>query len=180
MSSTAFDGDSIGPELSLADLALPPHVGERLAAQCGRDERFETAAAWIDGMRAALADGRGEGPTAADLCRAENGAHHVRIGDESASFVCAIDPLMVPFLRDRPATVRSETPVTAETVEIQVRADGAAAMPAEAVLSLGVTREPADAPLSPERVYEEVCPHIQAFASVDEYERWARDVEPPG
>jgi CBS domain-containing protein len=31
MSTTTLDGDSIGPELDLATMALPPHVGERLA-----------------------------------------------------------------------------------------------------------------------------------------------------
>lgn len=177
-SAGTFDGDEIGPALDLADLALPPGVGEGLARLHGRDEPVETGAEWVEAMRSSFAATAGGQPTEADLCHADDGPHSVRVGDESASFVCVLDALMVPFVRGRPGTVRSAAPGGGGRVEIDVRAGGAVATPADAVVSLGVARNgSSDAPVAPERVYAEVCPYIHAFTSAGAYERWAGGVD---
>ncbi len=177
MSTTTFDGDRIGPKLDLADLALPPHVGARLATVTGSDGRIETGAAWVDAMQATVDPDVDGQVTESDLCHAADGAHTVRLGDETASFVCVIDPLMVPFLRQTPGTVTSQAPVAGETVEISVGPDDATASPPEAILSLGVARDPVDATPSAEHLYDAVCPYVHAFTTVAEYEEWAATVD---
>lgn len=177
-SAATFDGDEIGPTLDLADLALPPGVGEGLAQLHGRDAPLENGGEWVEAMRSSLAAAEGRQPTEADLCHADDGAHSVRVGDESASFVCVLDALMVPFIREAPGTVHSEAPGGGGQVEIDVRAGGAVATPADAVVSLGVARNGApDAAVTPERVYAEVCPYIHAFTSAGAYEQWAGGVD---
>lgn len=177
MSTTPFDGDSIGPELDLADIALPPHVGARLAAVCGTDGRVETGADWVDAIQATV-DPDVSGPvTEADLCHAADGAHTVQIGDESVSFVCVIDPLMVPFIRQTTGTVTSQPPVGDERVEIEIGSAEATATPATAVISVGVTRDSGSTPPSPAQLYEAVCPYVHAFPSIEAYEEWAGTVD---
>ena len=178
MSSPTFDGDGIGPELNLAAERIPPHVGERLAAMYGRDGRFETYAAWVSAIRTASDRTRDDPPTTDDLCHVEDGDHTVEIAGESHSFVCVLDPLALPFLRQTPGTVRSVTPEDGESITVDVTADGATVDTDGAVVSLGVSRE-SDVEGTPttEDVYAETCPYIHAFASVDEYERWADGVD---
>lgn len=174
MSTTAFDGDSIGPQLDLADETIPPHVGEHLSTMYGRDGRIETFAEWVSAIREASERTQGELPTEDDLCHLDDGDHTVEISGETLSFVCVLDPLAVPFLRETPGTVRSETPEDGDAITIDVEADGVTVDADDAVVSLGVTRDPeVDGTPTHEDVYAETCPYIHAFASVDEYERWA-------
>ncbi|MFB6087930.1 MAG: organomercurial lyase [Haloarculaceae archaeon] len=180
MSTRSLDTERIGPELTLSELRLPPHVGERLATLFDRDGRFETGAEWVAAIREASEATEGRPPTVDDLCTMPDGAHSVSLegDDETTSFVCVLDPLAVPFLEDRPGTVRSTTPEDGEDVTVEIATDDATATPSNAVVSLGVARDvDAETSVSHEGIYREVCPYIHVFASVDEYERWADGVD---
>lgn len=177
MASETIEADSIGPQLSLDEIRLPPAVGERLATLYGVDDRMETAADWIAVTGSALSDVHGREPTVADLCTSPDGAHRF-VGDESESYVCVLDPLAYPFLVDETGTVRSETPVREDEVVFEIDADGVTVTPADAVVSVGVS-DHVDAvdEVTFETVYRQVCGYIHAFADETEYEEWARDVE---
>ncbi|SFS03364.1 Alkylmercury lyase [Halomicrobium zhouii] len=178
MSTERFDGDSIGPRLDLATLTIPAHVGDRLAALHDADGRIDTGAEWVEAIRAASERTRGEPPTEDDLCYVDDGDHSVEIADETESFVCVLDPLAVPFLRGEPGTIRSKTPEDGESITIDVENDGVTVDTAAAVLSIGVSRDASGEGASrQEDIYTETCPYIHAFASVEEYERWADGVD---
>jgi len=174
MSTESFDGDSIGPRLDLANLTIPAHVGKYLATLHGDDGRIDTGAEWVEAIRAANERTQDDLPTEADLCYVDDGDHSVDIDGETASFVCVLDPLAVPFLRDEPGIIRSKTPEDGDSITIDVESDGVTADAEDAVVSLGVSRDAGgDGPPRQEDIYTETCPYIHVFASVDEYERWA-------
>lgn len=175
MSRPTLDDGRIGPELNLEDVRLPPHVGGRLAAFYGRERRLETAQEWADAVDDAIRAEQGRPATEADMCTAADGAHTVAFPDATQSFVCVLDPLMTVFLRNEPGTVRSTTPADGATVEIDITADGVAVDPAEAVFSLGVGQTDGDPTLN--AAYGQLCAYTHAFASPDEYERWAASVD---
>jgi hypothetical protein len=198
MSSEIVDLDSIGPKLSLADVALPPAVGERFGRLYGVAEPPRTAADWIAVTRDRLSSqGEGQGqeqrPTVEDLCTSDDGAHtfvgeggrtsgSVTDGDadatDSQSYVCVLDPLAYPFLVDEPGTVHSETPVRDAEVVFEVGRDSLAVTPDTAVVSLGVS-DHVDAveDVTVETIYRQVCGYIHAFEDEAEYEQWRGDVE---
>lgn len=178
MATSDFDPEQIGPDVAPAEVSLPPHVGERMATLYGSEDRFETAADWLAATERVVGDGPDGAATESDLCRVADGAHTVAVDGERAAFVCVLDPLVVPFLRGRPATVRSESQVDGDPVVVEVEPDGASVRPEGAVVSLGVAHDLAeDDPLTPERVYGEVCPYVHAFASPAEYERWDAETD---
>jgi len=196
MSSEIVDTDSIGPKLSLADVALPPAVGERFGRLYGVEDPPRTAADWIAVTRDRLSSQReGQGqeqrPTVEDLCTSDDGAHtfvgeggrdsgSVTDGDatHSQSYVCVLDPLAYPFLVGEPGTVRSETPVRDAEVVFEVGRDGLAVTPDTAVVSLGVS-DHVDAveDVTVETIYRQVCGYIHAFEDEAEYEQWKAGVE---
>lgn len=174
MPAETFDADGIGPQLDLADERIPPHIGDHLATLYGREDRVETWAEWIDAIRAASNETQDELPTEDDLCYLEDGNHTVEIDGETKSFVCVLDPLAVPFLRGMPGTIRSVTPEAGEAIIIDVDSGGVSVDTDDAVVSLGVSRDSTVAGTpTHEEIYAESCPYIHAFASVEEYERWA-------
>lgn len=177
MKSETIDTDSIGPQLSLEDVTIPPAVGERMARLYGVGDRPETAADWMAVTRSELADTHGRQPTVADLCTSPDGVHTFTGAGESQSYVCVLDPLAYPFLADEAGTVRSETPVRGHQVVFEIDADGATVTPDDAVVSLGVS-DHADAveAVTFETVYRQVCGYIHAFEDEAEYEAWADDV----
>lgn len=178
MSSETFHADGIGPKIDLAEITLPPHVGARLAALYGRDRRFATADEWAAAVRETSRAALDRTPTVEDLCYADDGRHAIEVGEETHSFVCVLDPLVVPFIRSEPATVHSTTPIEDATVTFDVGTDGLSVDPDGAVVSLGVARDvDGDEPMTPERVYRETCPYVHAFESPAEYEAWADGVD---
>lgn len=178
MVSQTFDAKSIGPRLDLAEERIPPHVGAHLATLYGCENRIENWGEWVEVIRAASEATAGEPPTEDDLCQLADGAHTVELDDETKSFVCVLDPLAVPFLRETPGTVHSVTPEDGEAITIDVEADGLTVDAADGVVSVGVSRNPAvDGTPTHEDIYAASCPYIHVFASVDEYERWASTVD---
>lgn len=182
--STATDstlyGADVGPTVDLADVSLPPAVGEKLQALYGTAEPPADAAEWIEATRAASTEALGREPTAEDLCRADDGAHRFEPADggDTQGYVCVLDPILYPFLVDEPGTIRSETQVREETVTVDVTHGGVEVSHPEAVVSIGVA-EHVDAvdEVTPEVIYRQVCGYIHVFADREEYETWAAEVD---
>lgn len=89
------------------------------------------------------------------------------VGGQTHRTHCVMDALILPALEGDVGTIRSESPLDRRVVEIRVTPDGAEADPPEAVVSFGVRREGSGT------AQEIACPYINAFASMDEYVRWA-------
>lgn len=177
MSDDTIDADELGYGLDLDDFDLPPDVAANLGTLFGSDPP-ETAGEWVDEMRAAKQARDGRLPTAEDLCTTDDGRHAFVGRNYRQEYVCVLDPLVVPFLRDEPGAVRSTTPLWEETVEIGVAADGIARSHSDAVVSIGVSDHvDADGDPTLERIYRQVCGYIHVFADGEEYEAWAEDVD---
>jgi len=177
MTSQSFTDRGIGPVLELTEFRLPPHVGARLATLFGSEEPITSGSEWVREMRAAFTRQDGDPPTEDALCHADDGAHSVTIDGERDAFVCVLDPLIVPFLRDEPGRVESTTPEDGRTVTIDIDENGATATPESAVVSLGISRHVEADTATPETVYRQVCGYIHIFTTPVEYERWADGVE---
>lgn len=178
MTTIPTSDTTIGPEMRLADLRLPPHVGARLSTLFGRSEPIIEGDEWVGAMHAAIETECERAPTEADLCHASDGNHAVVIDGKRESFVCVLDPLIVPFLRAEPGRIESTTPEDGRAVTIEVTSEGVTVTPEETVVSLGVSHHvAADEQPTPETVYRQVCGYVHAFASPAEYERWATGVD---
>lgn len=177
MASRTPGDDGIGPDLDLAAIALPPHLGVRLAAFYDLDDRPATAAEWVAVMERHVVDEVADPDPETVLCTAPNGDHAVAVGGEERSFVCVLDPMALAFFRGEPATVHSTTPLDRTDVTIDIAADGVTARPSGAVVSLGAGHGVADVEPTPGAAYEQLCRYTHAFASTDEYERWDATVD---
>lgn len=178
--ASTVDANSIGPQLSLEDIAFPVDVGRAIAHAHGVESPVRTGSEWVATTKAALGEEVRETPTVDDLCTSADGRHTFRAhdGDHSQSYVCVLDPLVYPFLTDTPGTVRSVTPVRGETVKITIGEETTAASHDEAVVSLGAaTGLDPDAKVSFERVYADVCGYVHVFADESEYEQWTQGTD---
>ncbi|WP_276271257.1 organomercurial lyase [Haloarcula litorea] len=169
--------DSIGPTTDLEAVRFPDDLAERFGVLYGTDP-LRDGREWVAAIRAAQRDLAGRAPTAEDLCTTDDGAHAFVTDDGSQDYVCVLDPLVVPFLRDEAGTVRSTTPVRGETVETRVDGDGVSVSHPDAVVSLGLS-DHVDADTEPTlaTVYRQVCGYVHVFADEAEYETWAAEAE---
>lgn len=177
MSAEIDESESIGPELTLSDVAFPDELGERFQTLYGTDDPPADGAEWVEQMRRTIAAARDRQPAVDDLCTTPDG-EHVFVGEDTQRYICVLDPLAYPFLTGETGTVRSTTPVRGATVEFEITADGVEVSHDGAVVSLGVSDrvdEFEDAPV--ETVYRQVCGYIQTFEDRAEYENWAADVD---
>jgi hypothetical protein len=167
----------LGLELHLEQFRLPDDIAAGLGELYDAPPP-ETAAAWVAMLRDRKHESDGEPPQIDDLCVADDGAHAFVVDEREQSYVCVLDPLVVPFLTDRPGTVRSTTPERGTTVEIPIGDDGVDYSHPDAVVSLGVADEVDCASCtSIEETYEQVCPYIHVFEDESEYEAWATTTE---
>jgi len=174
--STTVD-EAFGPQLDLTEFRLPDALAGRLGDLYGT-EPPTTGREWVEEMRAVKQELDGEPPTVDDLCTSTDGAHTF-VGDARAqSYVCVLDPLVVPFLTGEPGTVRSTTPERGARVELTVDGEGLSVSHPDAVFSLGAADAiDADAEPTMEAVYGQLCPYIHVFADEAEYGTWATDAD---
>jgi len=98
--------------------------------------------------------------------------HHMDIGDASVTAWCALDPFLItPLLTTGEIRVRSEDPVTGESITLTIGGEGVLDVsPPTAVVSM----------LEPDgsfdhQVVETFCHYVWFFASPESGEAWTRD-----
>ncbi|MBX0302546.1 organomercurial lyase [Haloarcula salinisoli] len=177
MADINIEPSELGLELALEQFRLPDDVAAGLGDLYGTTPP-DTAAAWVEMLRDRKHESDGEPPSVADLCTTDDGAHAFVGEDRSQSYICVLDPLVVPFLTDMPGTVRSTTPERGTTVEITLGPAGVEYSHPDAVVSLGVADEVDCASCtSIEETYEHTCPYIHVFEDEAEYETWAAETD---
>ena len=138
-------------------------------------ESVETFGDWLETM----VDAIDREPTTDDMCCVADARHEVEVDGTTEEYICVIDPLMVPAIREEPAVVRSEVPGGEGAVTARVGADGSLALdPETAVVSFGVSRaagEGIDDPI--EHGYAALCEYTHAFPDEPSYETWDERVD---
>jgi len=161
--------------------AVPVSLGERLQTAFRLDERPRTFGDWVDAMTH-VAERDGLTLDVDVLCTTDRSLHRAKFDGETHHFQCVLDAVIVPFLVDGVDTVlvRTEGPVSGDRVEIPVRRGTVETEPPGAVTSFGVatdvTGQDPDG-LGPAIAYQQVCPYVKAFPTLEEYETWAGTVD---
>ena len=97
-------------------------------------------------------------------------AHELRLGDQTVTAWCALDPfLIVPLLADETATVTSTDPVTGEPVTVVFRNGEVQAEPETTVISMLAPEQPFDSD-----VVQSFCHYVHFFASPESGEEWTK------
>jgi len=144
---------------------VPPALGERLQQSYGLPRPPATLGELVALRWPALGTATIE---AAALYCERTSRHEIVIGGESRHTYCVLDTLLLPVIEGLPGTVRSTSPLSGEVVELRVTPEQVEASPPAAVISFGMLRE-GDGPF-----YETGCPYINAFTSIEEYNRWSK------
>lgn len=94
--------------------------------------------------------------------------HRASVGEEHWYTHCFFDALLLPFVLDAsPVEVQTTSPESGRSINARVTPDRAETDPASAVVSFGAFRQ-GDGPAT-----STLCPTINAFAHLAEYEAWA-------
>lgn len=163
------DGDPV------TEVALPPDVASTAS------RFFGEAIGTFDDFVSAARSTAGGGPLAVDdLCHTTTETpHRATVGDERYYFQCFYDGIALAHLADEPVEIRTESPGN-EPIAVRASPDGDVDVtPTGAAMSFGVSagvQAPADGGLTPEAVYNAICPHVRAFPDRKSYERWADGV----
>jgi hypothetical protein len=140
---------------------LPPELARRLQEVLGLP--------WAPATLGEMVDSRAARPrqvSPADLC-CQGSRHQVTVGGETSNTRCVVDALVLAAAGKEGGLVESLSPLLGQKVVVRIAPDGVAVVsPPAAVFSYGVAREGG-------QVYEAFCPYLLAFASEDEYRRWA-------
>lgn len=108
---------------------------------------------------------RSRGASLAELC-CQGSRHRVTVGSETIDTRCVVDALILAAAQG--GLVESESPLSGGRVVVRLGTCGAAwVRPPAAVFSFGVARAGG-------AIHEALCPYLLAFASADEYRRWAK------
>lgn len=171
------DSIRIEPAFEPAAIEIPDSVGESLAELYGV-ETVRTAEDWLAALTTALEPTGGEPLGAEDLCTTDESPHVLERDGERQAYQCVYDPMIVPFLTDKPGTITTACPTTGETVHLEIRDGAVDVTPEMAVFSIGVDAGGAtEPPYTPAESYGFVCPYGNAFADWDAYEAWAEGTD---
>ncbi|MFB6179986.1 MAG: organomercurial lyase [Halorientalis sp.] len=166
----------IEPTVDVSDIELPAALGAAIGKYFGVGT-VRTAADWLDALETGL-DTSGDPISVEDLCTTADSPHVLDTAAGTQAYQCATDPMIVPFLTDEPATVRSRCPISDEEVVFEIEDRAVHARPERAVFSLGIDLAASgDPPHSPAETYGIFCPSGNVFTSRDAYEQWAADTE---
>lgn len=142
---------------------FPPELAERLRLIFGLDEAPAGVEDVLRIFRGVVASVGAE-----SLCCSAS-RHQVLTGGRTVHTNCVMDALMLPFVTGEAVEVRSRSPLSDEVVTLRATTERVEAEPPSAVVSFGASRV-ASAP-----VVAAVCPYINAFPTVEEYERRTAD-----
>lgn len=148
---------------SYAATPIPPALAERLQEAQGLTRPPATLGDYVSAIRSSE---REVSLDASTLCCGES-RHEIVIDGETTYTHCVLDSLLLPLVEGRTGIVRSTSPSDGQVVTLRVTPDRLEAEPASSVISFGMLREGTG------NFYELGCPYINAFASVEEYKRWA-------
>lgn len=156
---------------------IPQPLGAGLQVALDLEQRPRTFGEYVDEM-ASLIERDGLDVDLDTLCTTDESPHRATFRGETQHYHCTLDAVIVPFLADDVDRVDIETvsPVSGHPITYTVTDSAIEAEPAGAVLSFGVGADleaPSPDERSPALAYRRVCPYGKAFASREEYERWA-------
>ncbi|MEO8744040.1 MAG: organomercurial lyase [Candidatus Dormiibacterota bacterium] len=164
MNPQANPDGNVGSSADQLGTTIPIELGLRLQETNALDRAPETLHDF-----AALLSASPSGVTldAAGLCCAGASPHQLVIDGATRYTHCVLDALLLPVIEGRAGRVLSTSPTDGKAINFAVSPSETTADPPEAVVSLGMLRSGTGS------FYELGCPYINAFASVEEYARWA-------
>lgn len=174
-----MSGDDPGDDSTYRGPSIPGPLGEGLRTALGLDERPSRFGDYVDAM-ARFVDRAGLAVDLDTLCTTDESPHRALFCGTVQHYHCTLDAIIVPFIEaavDR-VVVETASPVSGSRIEYTVTEAEIVPDPASAVLSFGVGTDlnpPAEP--DPALAYRRVCPYGKAFVSLDEYERWAAEVD---
>lgn len=155
---------------SYAEIRIPTVLAERLRDTQGlmRAPRMLGEYVAAPGRHRSVVDPSRLCCDSSDVCCANHSQHEITIGGATRNTHCVLDTLLLAIIDDaEAASIRSVSPLGREVVTLAI-ADGAVtADPPTAVISFGMLRDGSGT------VFETLCPYVNAFASEEEYQRWA-------
>lgn len=172
---TDVTNESIDPH----DVELPEPLGERVEETFDLWTRPDTYGEWAQGIVDAFEADAQRSISTDDLCTTDDSPHSATVDGKTTHYMCAQDPLVVGLLADEPVTVESTPPNRSEPVRIEFGPDGEIGVdPAGALFSFGIAAD-AETPatISPQEIYQLVCPYGHAFPDDEAYQEWAAGVD---
>lgn len=163
------------PLNDVLDIELPADVSSAFQNSLDADRTPRTLSEWA-GL---LHDVFGEWPPAvADLCHDVEGKHRADVAEQSFRFACVLDAMLLPFLRDDPATITSRVPGQDAPTDVTFRVTQSDVTGSpDAVMSFGAAVRPPQGEVTPAHAYGVICPFIHTFPSQAAYEEWTADVD---
>lgn len=156
---------------------IPPELGETSRKLLGIDEAPSTLGEWTAAARAVFEGLDAWPPSIGMLCSADSSRHTATIDGETRHFHCTLDGLLVPHLSGDAVEMESVCPTTGTEITVEVSETTIETTPEDAVMSFGFsTATGTPETVHPGIAYQYLCPYVNAFASREDYERWAGDI----
>lgn len=150
--------------MSYEEIPIPGELAEQVRRAVGLEpRRHET----LGELATGLAKERGA-PRIEGLVGENPTCHEVEVQGQTFYTHCFLDALMLPFvLGGEPVEVRSASPEKDGKVTALATEEGVEAAPPDAMVSFGASRAARG------EAHITLCPYLNAFPSLAEYERWA-------
>lgn len=153
-----------------SSIPIPTALAERLQASQGLSRPPTTLGEYVVAprRRRIVVDPSRLCCDSSRACCAYHSEHEITIAGATRYTHCVLDTLLLAMLdQAEAASIRSVSPLGRGVVTLAVANGELTAEPPTAVISFGMQRE------GDGTVFETLCPYINAFASEEEYRRWA-------